>query len=106
MFHLYKKKPPKDNKTLPNKDPKIAPISTGLLLSDCCISATVCVVTEFVEVVATFGFDDADGGDGGGGGGGDDGDGGVDERSKVFIHIYSSLSLISSNKISLSIDWS
>jgi hypothetical protein len=38
------------------------------------------------------GDDDDDGGDGGGGGG-----------SKVFVHLYSSLLLISSNKISLSV---
>jgi hypothetical protein len=40
------------------------------------------------------GDDDGDGGGGGGGGGG---------GSKVFVHLYSSLLLISSNKISLSV---
>ena len=48
--------------------------------------------------------DDGDDDDDGGGSGGDSGDGdgdGGDDGSKIFVHIYSLLLLMSSNKISL-----
>jgi len=83
---LNRKKPPNDKTAPPIKDPITAPVITGVLL---------------------------DGGDGGGDVGGEDGGGvvvGVEddiisgiEGSKVVVHLYLSLLLISSNKISLSI---
>ena len=33
LFHLYKKKPPRDNRVTPNKVPKII---AGSLFGDCC----------------------------------------------------------------------
>ena len=94
MFHLYKKKPPRDNKEPPSNEPTIAPIKAGLFLSGCCILLAG-IVGENVEVVICVvgDVDDVDDGD-------------VGERSKLFVHIYSSLLLISSNKISLSVDLS
>jgi len=61
---LYKKKPPKDSRTLPNRDPKIAPIRADLLL----------LGVSVIDVEVGL---DVDGGDCGGG-----------ERSKVVVHIY------------------
>ena len=112
LYHLYKKKPPIKNET-PSKDPIIAIIITSLL-SDDCWDGEIIEVDDGVDVDG--GSDGALGGnddDGGGSGDGDsvgtddvdDGCGVGDEGSKIFVHIYALLLLISSNKISLSVDW-
>ena len=78
LYHLYKKKPPKDNKASPTiADAIIAPLAADDNL-------TVGFVDSSFEC-------------------------GVNTKSccgtKSFVHIYSLTLLISSNKISLSIDW-
>jgi hypothetical protein len=86
FYSFYiKKKPPKNKKAPPSKIPTVTPIKAGLLLPK-----SVGAVGECVEVVGFIGADVDDGDEG--------------EKSKLFVHINSSLLLISSNKISLSVD--
>ena len=82
---MYKKKHPSDNNISPNKDLTTTPIIVaGLILEE---DSGICA--------GSCGCDNGDGEGGSGGSGG---------RSNIVVHLYSSLLLISSNKISLSID--
>ena len=96
LFHLYKRKHTTANKKPKIKDPIVEPTIINVICDEC----DICGDDGSVDV-------DDDGDDGGvDGDGDDDDDGGGGGGSKIFVHIYSLLLLMSSNKISLSVDWS
>jgi len=89
LFHLYKKAPPNAKEIPPINAPIATPITIGIVL-DCFDEDTLVVVVEGVDDILVV----------------EEGVGNIFleiEGSKMFVHIYSLLLLMSSNKMSLSV---